>query len=152
METIVNTVVQFFSTFSWTGILKSVYVNPVNIIWVMVYIVGLIWFTWFWFIAMMALQAAREQDRLTTMSKVFGYPILAVGIVADWMLQQVSTLIFLEAPRMGEWLFTARMKRYYNRTVIDPNRLERWRKWAGTKITEGLLNNISESVGVGKHV
>lgn len=121
---------------------------------------GFLWFvllsfaTWMWFTSMMAIKQARDTNGLHGLALVFGYAVLALGIPLDALLNVVSSLIFLEFPRYAsnEWLFTARMKRYYHRSVVNPGVLERWRKYAGTQITEGLLNNISESVGGGDHV
>lgn len=110
--------------------------------------------TWVWFTSMMAVKQAKDTGRLHGVALVFGYAILILGAPLDFLLNFFSTIVFIELPRYRskEWLFTARMKRYYHRSVTNPNLLERWRKYAGTSITNGLLNNISESVGQGEHV
>ena len=103
---------------------------------------------------MMAIKQAKDTNRLHGLALVFGYAILALGLPLDGLLNVVTSLLFLEFPRytQNEWLFTARMKRYYHRSITNPNMLEKWRSLAGKYITEGLLNNISESVGGGDHV
>jgi hypothetical protein len=103
---------------------------------------------------MMAVKQAKDTNRLHGTSLVFGYALLALGVPLDGLLNMVSTLIFLELPRYrsNEWLFTARMKRYYYRSITNPNMLEKWRSAAGKYITEGLLNNISEAVSGQDHV
>jgi hypothetical protein len=103
---------------------------------------------------MMAVKQAKDTNRLHGTALLFGYALLALGAPLDGILQLVSSLIFLELPRYrsNEWLFTARMKRYYYRSITNPNKLERWRKYAGTEITNALLNNISEAVGGSDHV
>jgi hypothetical protein len=118
------------------------------------YFILLSFATWTWFCAMMAVKQAKDTNRLHGTALVFGYALLALGTPLDVILELFSTLIFLELPRYrsNEWLFTARMKRYYHRSITNPNILEKWRFAAGKYITNALLNNISESVGGGYHV
>lgn len=110
--------------------------------------------TWIWFTSMMAVKQAKDTGRLHGVALVFGYAILTIGIPLDFALNLFSSILFAELPRYrsNEWLLTARMKRYYHRTITNPDMLERWRSWMGRQITEGLLNNISEAVGGGDHV
>jgi len=117
--------------------------------------IGYIWTVWVGFVACMALQRVRTLGQLHGIALIFAYVLLAIFIPLDFILNTIpATILFLEFPRWtgGEWLFTARMKRYYYRVVINPNILEKWRKYLGKFITEGLLNNISLAVGDGNHV
>lgn len=125
-----------------------------SIVMSVVWFVVLCFVTWVWFVAMMALQRVRDVGKLTGIAKWFGYILLVIGTPADFILNFAASLFFLEIPRYrdNEWLFTARMKRYYYRVVERPNMLEWWRKKAGVWITEGLLNNVSSAVGSGNHV
>jgi len=67
--------------------------------------------TWERYLAIMALKRARDRGTLTTTSKVFGYPILARGVLMDVLYNVVvGTVIFVDVPR--EWMFTSRLQRY----------------------------------------
>ena len=76
--------------------------------------------TWVFYLAVMHLK--EERDRLkklgkdfSTAQKVFGYPILIIGLLIDVFLNAtVGTIIFIEPPRYDkkEWLFTGRVSRW----------------------------------------
>jgi len=116
--------------------------------------IALCWLTWVCFCALMALQKVRADGNLKGLAKWFGYILLIIFVPLDFFLNLVATVLFIEFPRYrsGEWLVTARMKRYYNQVVTNPDCFEKWRKIAGKFITEALLNNVSVSVGDGNHV
>jgi hypothetical protein len=116
--------------------------------------VGFCFIVWVGFCALMALQKVQAIGQLKGLAKYFGYTLLGIFAPLDFILNLLSSIIFLEFPRYrsNEWLFTARMKRYYYRVITKPNKLEKWRGFMGKVITEGLLNNISVAVGDGNHV
>lgn len=74
--------------------------------------------TWERYLAVMALKRARDRGGLTLMSKVFGYPVAARGVVTDALYNiVVGTLMFapLGNPARAlprEWLFTTRLERH----------------------------------------
>ncbi len=116
--------------------------------------VVLCWVVWVGFCALMAIQKVKADGKLKGLALWFAYPLLAIFVPLDFFLNLVSSIVFLEIPRYrsNEWLFTARMKRYYNQIVSNPDVFERWRHAAGKFITVTMLNNVSEAVGDGKHV
>jgi len=66
-------------------------------------------YTWVFYLAVMNL--ARNKERLTPVNKVFAYPMLWVGLVADMLFNfTVGSLMFLEVPQ--ELLMTTRLKRH----------------------------------------
>lgn len=81
---------------------------------------------WFWFtattweryLAVMALKRARDRDKLTLASRVFGYPVAARAVVTDALYNvTLGALPFIvlgnplgALPR--EWLFTDRLERH----------------------------------------
>lgn len=72
-----------------------------------------IWLTFVFFGSVCALQRARDAGNMPPIMKIFGYPVLAVGLVLDAVLHLVwGTLLFLDLPRKGEWLLTQRLIRY----------------------------------------
>jgi len=89
--------------------------------------------TWLFYLAVMHLK--EERDRLkklgkdfTTSQKIFGYPILGIGLIIDVFLNfTVGSISFIEPPRIDkkEWLFTARVSRW-NDTDGWRGDLARW--------------------------
>lgn len=74
------------------------------------------WYCWGMYLAVMAL--LREKERLSVETKVFAYPLVAVGYVSDVVLNVViGSVIFLEPPR--EFVLTKRVSRL--------NNLDTWR-------------------------
>lgn len=64
---------------------------------------------WTQYLAVMHLKENRS--KLTTIAKIWGYPILAIGLFSDFLFNQIlGTLFFLELPR--ELLFTERCSRH----------------------------------------
>jgi hypothetical protein len=69
--------------------------------------------TWVFYLAIMNLD--RNKKKLTVWAKVFGYPVLLVGLVLDVLFNAViGSVLFLELPRLdlGEWLFSGRVSRW----------------------------------------
>jgi hypothetical protein len=66
------------------------------------------------YLAIMSLYRAHKANTLPLASKVLGYPILAIGLVVDVIMNvTLFSLIFAECPK--EWLVTTRLKRHINR-------------------------------------
>lgn len=69
-------------------------------------------YTWGAYLAVMSLM--RVKDTLTIETKVFAYPLAAVGVLADFIYNAfVGTVLFLELPQ--EYLLTKRLKRHLER-------------------------------------
>lgn len=67
--------------------------------------------TWVLYLAIMSLYRAKEEGKLSTAAKVMGYPFLALGYIADTLLNcTVGTVLFLELPR--EFLLSPRVARH----------------------------------------
>lgn len=87
-------------------------------------------YTWGLYLAVMALKA--NKPKLTTAAKVFAYPLILVGILADTLYNLIlGTILFLELPR--QWLLTDRLQshlhedgwrgdlaRWFCRNLLDP--------------------------------
>ncbi len=74
--------------------------------------VALFYVTWVFFAAVMNVKRVRDAGKLTRTARAFGLVTLAIGLVLDlavnWLL---APLLFLELPRYGEWLLSARITR-----------------------------------------
>lgn len=88
-----------------------------------------LWVTWIFYLAVMHLK--EERDRLkaegkefTTSQKIFGYPIIFIGLIVDVFLNMTAgTILFIEIPK--EILFTGRVSRW-NDTGGWRGDLARW--------------------------
>lgn len=105
-----------------------------------VYIVLGFWTLWVFFLAVMRLKEVRDTVGLSFWCKVFGYPVLCVGLLLDFLCNVFAlSLILMEVPKEGT--VTARLKRH-NRESTG------WRKsvavWA-----EQLLDRFDPS---GDHI
>lgn len=66
---------------------------------------------WIMYLAVMSLARARDAGTLSTAAKVLGYPLLAVGVVCNVLINWVIlSVLFLEPPR--ETMFTHRVSRH----------------------------------------
>ncbi len=89
-------------------------------------IVIFIWYstsiTWTLYLAVMAMK--RQQNKLTIPTKVFAYPVIAIGLAVD-MLYNITagSILFFEFPQ--EWLFTTRCDRHLPNKGIRGN-IARW--------------------------
>lgn len=99
-----------------------------------------LWFLWLLYLAVMSLKRGQDAGTLTKWCKVFGYPILFLGLLVDLFCNVFAMTILLgELPK--EMTVTSRLKRH-NRTSSG------WRKavavWA-----EQLLDQFDPS---GDHI
>lgn len=70
-----------------------------------------LWAFYVFYLACMSLVRGYQAGTLTLASKLLGYPIIAVGLALDVLMNAfVFTIIFFERPR--EWLVTDRLKRH----------------------------------------
>lgn len=82
----------------------------------------------------------RDAGLLTTPMKIFGYPVLAMGLVIDFFVNVcIGSVLFLELPR--EYTLSARLTRLTKGTG--------WRATVALKIRTGLLDNVDPA---GVHV
>jgi len=96
---------------------------------------GLFYATWFFYLAIMNLKRARDNDTLTPAIKVLGFPLTIVGALCTTALNIiVGTLIFLEPPR--ELAFTDRLKRHWR------SKRWTWRKRVSDWIFTNLLDTF----------
>lgn len=66
------------------------------------------------YLAIMALYRGYLAKTLSLESKILGYPILAIGLIVDVLMNvTLFSLIFLELP--SEWLVTDRLKKHIKR-------------------------------------
>ena len=80
----------------------------------------LLYALWVFFLAVMSLKRAKDAGTLTFWNKVFGYPVLFVGLLLDFLANTlVLTVLLGELPREGT--ATSRLKRH-NKTSTG------WRK------------------------
>ena len=76
-----------------------------------------LWGFYVFYLACMSLVRGHKAGTLTLASKIMGYPIIAVGLAIDLLMNVfVFTVIFLEWPR--EWLVTQRLKRHIGQHTI----------------------------------
>lgn len=67
------------------------------------------------YLSVMALFRAYKAGTMPIASKVFGYQILAVGLIVDVVMNlTLFSVFFLELPR--EWLVTTRLKRHIHQS------------------------------------
>ena len=98
--------------------------------------IGLIYATWLFFLAIMALLSARNNGKLTKVSEIMAYPLLIVGWCLDFSLNMVSSLPFLDLPQ--EWLLTIRCDRYLS--IANPSGLNRYRQRVARALCQNLLD------------
>ena len=71
----------------------------------------LLWALWVFYLAVMTLKRAKDASLLTPTAKAFGYPVLCVGLVLDFLANVlVLTVLLVELPREGT--VTSRLKRH----------------------------------------
>ena len=105
-----------------------------------VWAVCLLWALWLFFLAVMTLKRAKDAGLLTFWAKVFGYPVLFVGLALDFLANVlVLTVLLGELPREGT--VTRRLQRH-NATSTG------WRK-AVAAWAEPLLDPFDPS---GDHI
>jgi hypothetical protein len=97
---------------------------------------ALIYLTWLFFLAIMALKSARDNGKLTRTSEVLALPMLVVGWLLDFSLNMAATPVFLDFPR--EWLLTLRCDRYLR--IADPTGLNAYRQRFARLLCKNLLD------------
>lgn len=98
--------------------------------------IGLIYATWLFFLAIMALKSARDNGKLTKTSEIMATPVLLLGWCLDFSLNMAATPVFLDLPR--EWLLTIRCDRYLSST--NPTGLNRYRQGFARLLCQNLLD------------
>jgi hypothetical protein len=97
-----------------------------------VFIFGLFYILWIFYLAVMNLQRVRDLGLLHPVVKKLAYPILIVGVLLNILLNiTILTILFLDVPR--EWTISKRLNRYMTQPVAN------WRSKAA-KIFEYLLD------------
>lgn len=93
-----------------------------------------IWTLWVMFTAVMRLRQVRDEGKLTTAMKVFGYPLLAVGLVLDFLVNVfVGSVLFLELPH--EMTLSARLWRLSNG---EPGYRQKVSFWIRTNLLDAI--------------
>lgn len=93
------------------------------------------WLLWVMYVAVMRLKQVRAAEQLTWAMKVFGYPLLVVGLAIDIAVNVVlGSLVLLELPR--EWTLSSRLWRWSNDSSGG------WRQKVALAVRKGLLDNI----------
>ena len=100
---------------------------------------------WVFYLAVMNLKRVNDSIGLSLLSKVFGYPVIAVGLLIDLFCNwTVFTVICLQPPGSPLELVTGRLKRYKD----DPYAYKFQKKISSVLASE-LLNSFDPS---GRHV
>lgn len=97
---------------------------------------ALIYATWLFFLAIMALKSARDNDKLTKASEILAIPMLIVGWLLDFSLNMAATPVFLDFPQ--EWLLTIRCDRYLH--IVNPIGLNMYRQRFARLLCQNLLD------------
>lgn len=97
---------------------------------------ALIYLTWLFFLAIMALKSARDNQKLTRVSEVLALPMLVVGWCLDFTLNMAATPVFLDFPQ--EWLLTIRCDRYLH--IVNPTGLNKYRQRFARLLCQNLLD------------
>lgn len=98
--------------------------------------------TWAFYLLYTALLRAKRDGKLNTVSKLFGYPLVAIGAVLDVSLNiLIGTALFCEWPNYKRLFLTARMSRLIREDAG-------WRGDVAAWICSNLLDAFDPS---GKH-
>ena len=99
-------------------------------------IIGSFYALWIFYLAVMCLKRARDSGSISTGALCFGYPILFVGMVIDFVVQvTAASVLFLEPPR--ELTVTARLKRH-----LYHGKPGSWREKLAGWLCANLLNTF----------
>ena len=72
-----------------------------------------LWALWYLYIIVMGLYRAKLAGKLSTASKVLGFPALIIGFALDWLVNwTVAAIFFRELPATPLELVTGRLTRY----------------------------------------
>lgn len=96
-----------------------------------IFVLELTYLTWAFYLLAMSLIQARNAGKLTRSALVLGYPLVVVGALLDFLLNMVSSVVFLDPPR--EFLLTIRCNRYID-TYTD------WRRTVALWLCRNLLD------------
>lgn len=96
-----------------------------------VFALALLYTTWAFYLLAMSLTQARRAGKLTRAALAMGYPLVLIGLILDFLLNMVSSVMFLDPPR--ELLLTTRCNRYID-TYTD------WRRAAALWLCRNLLD------------
>lgn len=91
---------------------------------------------WIFYLAVMSLFRANEAGTLTKVTKIFGYPILIVGTIIDFLVNLLCTFFFFDFPK--ERMLTKRLDRYLTKGTG-------WRYNLALWICNNLLNMFDPS-------
>ncbi len=98
--------------------------------------------TWVFYLMYTALLRSKREGTISKASLVLGYPLIAVGVVFDVVLNiTVGTVLFLELPSYKRLFLTARMSRLIREDSDWRGKIAEW-------ICSNLLDNFDPS---GKH-
>ena len=77
---------------------------------------ALMYALWVFYLAVMNLQRVRDMGKLTPVALAFGYPVLIIGLVLDFLVNVfVMTFLLLEIPQ--ETTVTSRLKRHHKEST-----------------------------------
>lgn len=89
---------------------------------------------WVAYIAIMGAYRAHLAGRLVGVQRVLAVPLVVIGFALDCFAQYtIATLFFFDAPEPGDYLVTARLKRYMRAP-------DTWRGRAAQYICDNLLD------------
>ena len=104
-----------------------------NYVILMLWVLAFLYVFWALYILVMGLYRAHLSGGLSKAAYVLGVPWVVLGYLVDVFAQYtVASVFFLDWPRKGEHLVTARLKRYSNGTG--------WRKAKADWICSHLLD------------
>lgn len=86
-------------------------------------------YTWTMYLAVMALKRVKDEtpEKITTAVKIFGYPLLFVGLIFDVVFNVVlGTILFLELPELDRLLFTSRLDKHATQGSGYKKKLAQW--------------------------
>lgn len=95
------------------------------------FVLELTYVTWAFYLLAMSLIQAKRAGKLSRVATVLGYPLVAIGLVFDFALNVVASVVFLDPPR--ELLLTIRCNRYID-TYTD------WRHTVAMWLCQNLLD------------
>lgn len=115
-----------------------------TILYILLGAVSAMYILWVFYLAVMNLKRARDNDTMTPFAKFLGYGIVVPGVILDALVNiTIGSIIFLEFPHYKRLLLTARLSYHY-----EPGS-DNWRSKLAEWFARNLLNTYDPS---GKHV
>ncbi len=114
-----------------------------NLLNITLFYLGLSYVTWTCFLAVMSLLAAKREGKLSKTTLYLGYPLAGVGVLLDFTLNMMASLVFLDIPR--EWLLTIRCDKALGQ--VDPKGVALYRQ----KIAKWICSNLLDPFQSGGH-